>query len=110
MAKKNNRKTRPNFEQALLPPLLFPTKNKTEEAWMTSLKKKNKIRKIGPRLYTSVPKSEVETVVRSQWSQIISQLYPNALLSHRSALEFKPSEQNEIILTSTTNRTHHDEC
>lgn len=71
---------------------------------MTELKKKKLIRKIGPRLYTSVPKAEVESLVRSQWSQIISHLYPQALLSHRSALEFKPSPENKIILTGNSNR------
>ncbi len=87
-----------------MPPLLFPAKTKSDEAWLTELKKKNYIRKIGPRLYTSVPKAEEKKLVQSQWSQIINELYPGALLSHRSALEYKPSSENNIIITSTTNR------
>ena len=87
-----------------MPPLLFPAKIKSDEAWLTELKKKNFIRKIGPRLYTSVPKAEEKKLVQSQWSQIINELYPGALLSHRSALEYKPSSEYNIILTSTTNR------
>lgn len=107
MAHKKDRKTLINLPQKpqdLLPLLLYPAKTKTEEAWMTELKKKKRIRKIGPRLYTSVPKAKEENLVRSQWSQIINHLYPEALLSHRSALEYKPSPENNIILTSTTNR------
>lgn len=94
----------PQKPKMILPPLLYPAKTKGEEAWMTDLKKKKLIRKIGPRLYTSVPKSDEKRLIRSQWAQIINHLYPQALLSHRSALEYKPSPQNNIILTSTTNR------
>lgn len=94
----------PKNPKNILPPLLYPAKTKTEEAWLTELKKKKRIRKIGPRLYTSVAKTEEKNLVRSQWSQIINHLYPEALLSHRSALEYKPSPENNIILTSTTNR------
>lgn len=107
MAYKRDRKTLANLPQNpedILPPLLYPAKNKTEEAWLTELKKKKRIRKIGPRLYTSASRTEEKTLVRSQWSQIINHLYPDALLSHRSALEYMPSPANNIVLTSTTNR------
>lgn len=95
---------KPETPNEILPPLLYPTKTKAEEAWRTKLIKEKKIRKIGPRLYTSLPTSKVESVVRAQWSEIVSELFPNALLSHRSALEYKPSSANEIFLTGTTNR------
>ena len=87
-----------------MPLLLFPAQSKSEEAWLTKLKKEKKIRKIGPRLYTSVAKAQEKAVVRSQWTQIVSRLYPESLLSHRSALEYKPSPENKIILTGATNR------
>jgi len=100
MSNKNDQKT-----LDLLPPLIFPSRTKSEEARLTKLKKQKKIRKIGPRLYTSLPKSESEAYVRSQWASIVSHLYPHALLSFRSALEYKPTPHHEIILTGTTNRT-----
>jgi hypothetical protein len=90
--------------QQILPPLLYPAKSKAEEAWRTRLLKQGLIRKIGPRLYTSLPIAKVESFVRAQWSEIVSELFPEALLCHRSALEFKPSPTNEIFLTGTTNR------
>jgi len=108
MAKKTNRKTLkkpPASPPEVLPLLLFPAKSKSEEAWLTRLKKQKRIRKIGPRLYTSVSAEKTAAVVQGQWAHIISQLYPEALLSYRSALEFKPSPENQITLTSTTNRS-----
>ena len=35
---------------------------------------------------------------------MIAQLFPRALLSHRSALEYKPTETGEIYISSNTNR------
>lgn len=104
--KKNHKtlKTKPQSYNEILPLLLFPAQSKAEEAWLTKLKKEKKIRKIGPRLYTSVAKAQEKAVVRSQWTQIVSRLYPESLLSHRSALEYKPSPENKIILTGATNR------
>jgi fido (protein-threonine AMPylation protein) len=55
-------------------------------------------------LYTSVPETKVEATVRQSWSTIVSALFPKALLSHRTALEFKPNSNDEIFLTSKTNR------
>lgn len=71
---------------------------------MSQLKKRGLIRKIAPRMYTSVEEKEVEQVVRSAWGEIVTNLFPHALLSHRSALEFKPTKENKIFLTSNTNR------
>ncbi len=107
MRKKINRKIparRPQNSVAGMPPLIFAAKTKSEEARITRLKKDKKIRKVGPRLYTSVPGPDIAAVVRGHWSNIVSQLYPEALLSHRSALEYKPSPTGDIILSSTTNR------
>ncbi len=87
-----------------LPPLLFPAKTSADRAWMAKLKKEGLIHPIGPRLYTSVARSKISSVVQNQWSNIISNLFPKALLSHRSALEYKPSPKGEIVLTSNTNR------
>ncbi len=108
MANKVRRKTLKDStvkQKKVLPLLLYPAQDKTEEAWLTQLRKNKKIHKIGPRLYASVAKAEVVGVVRAQWAQIVSRLYPTALLSHRSALEYKPSADHEITLTGTTNRS-----
>jgi hypothetical protein len=88
----------------ILPPFLYPPQSKTEEAWLTSLRKAKKIRKVGPRLYTSLPSINVKSAARAQWAQIVATLFPNALLGYRSALEYSPSDNGDIYLTSSTNR------
>lgn len=74
---------------------------------MARLLKAGKIREIGPRFYTSLPDSQVKSAVRGSWSDIISHLFPQVLLSHRSALEYRPSPKGEIFLTGATNREIH---
>ena len=72
--------------------------------WMASLVAQGRIRKVGPRLYASVSDADVAGAVRASWSTIVGRLFPRALLSHRSALEFTPTPNNEIFLTATTHR------
>jgi hypothetical protein len=93
-----------NRDSRSLPPLLFATSNDAEQKTLAALKRSGRIRRIGPRLYTSVPPTKVRETVRSAWTSIVDQLFPGALLSHRSALEFAPSPEGELYLTSTTNR------
>ena len=88
----------------MLPPLIFPGDSAKERKRMTALKEHGFIRPIGPRLYTSVPEDQVESVVRNSWGLIVSTLFPNALISHVTALTYQPNAKNEIYLTSSTNR------
>ena len=87
-----------------LPPLLYPARNPAERRWLAGLKKARCIRAIGPRLYASVPQAKVAEAVRGSWIAIVATLYPDVLVSHRTALEFRPAAEGEIWLTSTTNR------
>lgn len=87
-----------------LPLLLYPPKTRADREWLKDLKKEGLIRTIGPRLYTSVPEGSVERTVRDSWPSIVSNLFPDAVLSHRSALEYRPTLEGNLYLTSTTNR------
>jgi hypothetical protein len=93
-----------NRQKPPLPPFLFPSQDRAEKQWMTELKRRGQIRSIGPRLYASIPDKEVAKAVRTNWALIVSSLFPGALLSHRSALEYRPSPEGDVFLTSTTNR------
>lgn len=88
-----------------LPPLLFPAATSTERRWLAGLKADGRIRLVGPRLYTSVPEPDVPRAIHANWTQVVSRLFPSALLGHRSALEFKPSPERELFLTANTNRS-----
>jgi hypothetical protein len=68
---------------------------------ISRLEKAGKIRKIAPRLYTSNLTDKPEAIVRRNLFTILGRLYPEAVLSHRSALEFKPTEAGQIFVTYT---------
>ena len=81
--------------------VLFGSSDKAESRKIASLEKKGIIKKIAPRIYTSNLQEAADVIIQRNWLQILSQLYPGALLSHRSALEFKPTQQGHIFLTYT---------
>ncbi len=68
---------------------------------VSKLLKEGKIRKIAPRIYTSNFDESEEVIIRRNLFQILGKLYPGALLSHRSAFEFKPTKADHIFLTYT---------
>ncbi len=88
-----------------LPPFFYPAQNQRERRWHARLKKEGRIRSIGPRLHTSLPDAAVAGALRGSWSRVVSTLYPGALVSHRTALEYVPSPEGVIFLTAATRRT-----
>jgi hypothetical protein len=63
------------------------------------LVKERKIRKIAPRIYTPNFEESPETIIRRNLFSVLGRLYPGAVLSHRSALEFKPTAAGHLFLT-----------
>ncbi|WP_422082812.1 Fic family protein [Ulvibacterium sp.] len=57
------------------------------------------IRKIAPRIYTSNFEDTPENIIRRNLFPILGNLYPGAVLSHRSAFEFAPTPSNQIFVT-----------
>ena len=68
---------------------------------ISQLEKQGKIRKIAPRLYTGSLEEDVPTLIRRNLFTILGHLYPGAVISHRSALEFIPTSSNQFFLTYT---------
>ena len=58
-----------------------------------------KLKKIAPRVYTSNLADASEEVIRRNLYAILGKLYPGALISHRSALEGRPTRNWHIFLT-----------
>jgi len=71
---------------------------------ISKLVKGGKIRKIAPRLYSSNFSDPVENIIRRNLFLILGRLYPGAILSHRSAFEFQPTEAGHIFLTYSYTR------
>lgn len=68
---------------------------------ISKLEKAGKLRKIASRIYTPNFIDAPETIIRRNLFTILGKLYPGALLSHRSALEFQPTTAGHIFLTYT---------
>lgn len=65
----------------------------------SELKKKGLIKKIAPRIYTTNLRDDPETIIRKNILQIIPRLFPDAILSHRSAFEYVNSKVNDVFVT-----------
>ena len=61
--------------------------------------KRGLLRKIAPRIYTTNLEETPEIVIRRNLFYILGQLYPKAVISHRSAYELKPTDNGDIFLT-----------
>lgn len=59
------------------------------------------IRKIAPRIYSSNLQEPIEDIIKRNIFQILGQLYPGTLMSHRSALEFQPTKTGQVFITSS---------
>jgi hypothetical protein len=79
--------------------IIFASSDKKESRRITELLKQKLIRKIAPRIYTSNFEEEPNLIIRRNWYRILANQFPKALLSHRSALEFKPTSEGHIFLT-----------
>jgi hypothetical protein len=81
--------------------ILFGSSDPGISKQISILVKKGSIRKIAPRIYSSNFTEPVEEIVRRNLFYILGRLYPGALVSHRSAFEFQPTEAGHIFLTYT---------
>jgi fido (protein-threonine AMPylation protein) len=81
--------------------VIFSSSNVQLSKQISKLEKAGKLRKIAPRIYTPNFSDSPEIIVRRNLFAILGKLYPGAILSHRSALEFQPTSEGQIFLTYT---------
>ncbi|WP_348800566.1 Fic family protein [Flavobacterium adhaerens] len=81
--------------------IIFATSDRALNRQLGKLEEEGQIKKIAPRIYTSNFNESEETIIRRNIFTILGKLYPGAVLSHRSALEFKPTTANQIFVTYT---------
>lgn len=79
--------------------IIFGSSDSKVSKIISKLEKEGKIRKLAPRLYTGNLEDSSEIIVRRNLFLVLGHLYPDAVLSHRSALEFKPTSTGQIFLT-----------
>jgi Fic family protein len=64
-----------------------------------NLEREGMVRKIAPRIYTSNLTDSPEKIIRRNWYHLVSELFPDAQLSHRSALDHVPTSNGHLYLT-----------
>ncbi len=81
--------------------LIYSSNDPNISRQITAFEKKGIVKKISPRIYTTNLTESSESIIQRNIFQIIANLYPGAVLSHRSAFEYKPTETGNIFLTYT---------
>lgn len=81
--------------------IIFASSDPNVSRQISSLEKEGKLKKIAPRLYTSNTIDSFESIVRRNVIDILVWRYPNAVISHRSAKEMRPTPSGDFFLTTT---------
>jgi len=84
--------------------IIFSSSDKAISRTISILLKEGKIRKIAPRIYTPQLDGDPADIIRPHIFRIIGHLFPGILLSHRSALEYRPTSTGDLFLTYTYSR------
>jgi len=79
--------------------IIYGSSDSTISKQISKLEKEGTIRKIAPRIYSSNLTEKPEIIIKRNLFSILGHLYPGAVLSHRSALEFQPTSTGQIFLT-----------
>lgn len=90
-----------NFVPIHLQEVIYSSSDKKVRKQIAMLESTGKIKKIAPRIFTSNFIDTDEVIIKRNIFSILGNLYPGALLSHRSAIEFKPTATGQIFVTYT---------
>lgn len=81
--------------------ITFASSDPSVSRQISLMEKAGKLRKIAPRLYTSNTIDSYENIVRRNIIDILVWRYPNAVISHRSAKEMRPTADGNFYMTTT---------
>ncbi len=81
--------------------VIFSSQDPKISIQISKLLKSGAIRKIAPRVYSSNLDEPIEGIIRRNLFQILGNLYPGVVLSHRSAFEFQPTKTGEIFISTS---------
>ncbi len=82
-----------------IPEVVFGSSDRSISKSISRMVKSGELRKLMPRVYTSNFHDPPEVIVGRNLYLILGKLFPGALLSHRTAIEGKPTEDRNIFLT-----------
>ena len=84
--------------------IIFSSSDSVISRAISKAEKDGKIRKIAPRIFTTNLRDSIEYIVKRNFFEILKWRFPYAVISHRSALELKPTETGNFFITSTSAR------
>lgn len=84
--------------------IIFGSSDSSTSQKISRLEKEGKIRKIASRIYTGKVDENPEELIRRNIFHIIGKLYPDSVISHRSAFELTPTATNKIFVTHKYNK------
>lgn len=67
--------------------------------------KREEVRRLAPRLYTTNRTEAPEAIIRRNLWPVVGMLFPDTVVSHRTALEAKPTAAGTLFLTGGYDRT-----
>lgn len=79
--------------------VIFSSSDTTISRNIGKLEKEGKLKKIAPRIYTPLVNEPAEEIIRRNIFKILGHQYPGILLSHRSAIEYKPTATGDLFMT-----------
>ncbi len=79
--------------------LIFGTSENKEAKRLRRLIQSKKARKIASRIYTTNLIDPPEGIIRENMWAVLGRLFPNTVISHRTALEGGPTKNSEVFLT-----------
>jgi len=80
--------------------IIFASSDKSVSYQISKAEKEGKIKKIAPRIYTANLRDSEEHIIKRHFFDILKWRFPQALISHRSASELRPTETGNFFLTS----------
>ncbi len=81
--------------------IIYASRDSIESRRISNWEREGLIRKIASRIYTSNLEDTPEEIIQRNIFPILGNLYPGAILSHRSAFEFAPTSNGQIFVTYT---------
>jgi hypothetical protein len=78
--------------QIWIPEILVGSSDKKQNRQIFTWAKRGLIRRIAPRLYSPNFKDPPGHIIRRNLFEVLSLLFPGAMISHRSAFKFEPTE------------------
>jgi hypothetical protein len=80
--------------------IIFASSDKSISNQISKAEKEGKIKKIAPRIYTTNLRDSEEYIIKRHFFDILKWRFPEAVISHRSASELRPTETGNFFITS----------